>query len=83
MALIDIDQAMREDATMALLVMALLIFIGGALLGSALTSWWHERRRPHRAWRYQIARELHGDAKFEPDAPNVVSGQLEPREEQR
>lgn len=43
-------------------------FLGcaGFLAGLGLGCWWHERG-PGRAWRCQIARELHGDAEFEPD----------------
>jgi len=57
-----------EGTVIVGVVFMALIFIAGGLLGSALTSWWHERRGPARAWRYQIARELHGEAVFEEDS---------------
>lgn len=72
-ALIDIGAAMHDATITVALMVAALLFISGMLAGSAMTSWWHERRQPHRAWRYQIARELHGDARFEPDAPGIVN----------
>jgi len=64
-ALIDIGAEMHGATITVTLMVAAMIFIAGGLAGSAVTSWWHERRRPHRAWRVQIARELHGDAQFE------------------
>ena len=57
-----------DVATMSVAVLVgVLLVLAGCLAGAAVTSWWHERRQPRRAWRCQIARDLHGDAKFEPD----------------
>lgn len=60
-ALIDIEAAMDNATITVALILAALLFIAGMLAGSAITSWWHERRQPHRAWR------------FEPDAPGIVN----------
>jgi len=56
-----------EGTVMTALVFAALIFVAGMLLGSALTTCWHESVARRRGFRVQCVPELHGEAVFEKD----------------
>ena len=56
--------ATQGQLLLAAAIIAAMIFLAGLCLGLAIEGWRRDRKHPHRAFRWQIARELHGDAQI-------------------